>query len=460
MTPQQLRNSILQMAIEGKLTQQRPEDGDAADLLKEIKAEKARLVKEGKIKKEKPLPKIGEDEVPFEVPGNWCWVRFGDITINRDAERIPLSVEQRTLLKKEFDYYGASGVIDKVEDYLFDKTLLLIGEDGANLLSRSTPIAFLAKGKYWVNNHAHVIDCTENMCLPYIMWYINSITLAPYVTGTAQPKMNQSKMNSIMVALPPYAEQCRIVERIEEILPQVDAYEKAYNELQQLNKTFPGNLKNSLLQLAVQGKLVDQRPEEGTAADLLKQIQAEKAKLVKEKKIKKEKPLSAITEEEIPFEISEGWCWCKLGNLVYLDKGTKTKNGIKPYLEAKYIRGKSEANYKESGVLVESGNYVILVDGENSGEIFELTEEGYLGSTFNILNFIQKDARSYLLLFISKNKKYLRDNKKGAAIPHLNRNLFNNLIVPLPPIAEQKRIVAKLEQLSPLCDTLAKIVSN
>ena len=159
-----------------------------------------------------------DDELPFEIPENWCWVRFGTALVNRDAERIPLSVAQREKLQKKYDYYGASGVIDKVDQYLFDKPLLLIGEDGANLLLRSKPIAFIASGQYWVNNHAHVIDSVGGVDLCYIALFINAINLAPYVTGTAQPKMNQEKLNSILVPLPPVAEQHRIVTAFEEIL--------------------------------------------------------------------------------------------------------------------------------------------------------------------------------------------------------------------------------------------------
>jgi len=158
-----------------------------------------------------------DDELPFEIPENWCWVRFGAALVNRDAERIPLSVAQREKLQKKYDYYGASGVIDKVDRYLFDTSLLLIGEDGANLLLRSKPIAFIATGKYWVNNHAHVIDAVGGVDLHYIALFINATNLAPYVTGTAQPKMNQERLNSILVPLPPSAEQRRIVTAFEEI---------------------------------------------------------------------------------------------------------------------------------------------------------------------------------------------------------------------------------------------------
>ena len=237
---EQLKKSILQEAIQGKLVPQIAEEGTAQELLEQIKAEKQKLVKEGKLKKSALNDSVIfrgddnkyytsknkdticiDDEIPFEIPDSWVWVRFGTIMINRDRERIPLSVAQRQFLSKRYDYYGASGVIDKVDRYLFDKELLLIGEDGANLLNRSTPIAFIAKGKYWVNNHAHVLDVYDGVLLKYIALYINSISLVPYVTGTAQPKMNQEKMNSILIALPPQKEQQRIVAQIEKLFEQL-----------------------------------------------------------------------------------------------------------------------------------------------------------------------------------------------------------------------------------------------
>ena len=267
MTPRELKNSILQLAIQGKLVEQRAEEGTAEELFARIQQEKQRLIAEKKIKKEKgEYGEIKEDEILFAIPATWKWVRFGSIMINRDSERIPLPVAERNKLEKTSDYYGPSGVIDKVDRYLFDKTLLLIGEDGANLLTRSTPIAFLAKGQYWVNNHAHVLDCVEDtLLLEYIMYFINAISLAKYVTGTAQPKMNQEKMNLIPVSLPPLAEQKRIVAKIEELLPYIDRYEQAWSKLEQFNSRFPDDMKKSLLQYAIQGKLVEQRPEEGTA---------------------------------------------------------------------------------------------------------------------------------------------------------------------------------------------------
>ena len=212
-----LRQKVLDMAMRGLLVEQRPEEGNATDLLEQIRAEKAALIKKGQIKKEKPLPEIKEEEKPFAIPANWCWVRLGEIVINRDSERVPLAEHEREGLDKVYDYYGASGVIDKVDRYLFSERLLLIGEDGANLLTRTKPIAFIAEGFYWVNNHAHVLQNTKALELNYLCYYINSISLVKYVTGTAQPKMNQLNMNKILVPLPPLAEQKRVVAKLEQI---------------------------------------------------------------------------------------------------------------------------------------------------------------------------------------------------------------------------------------------------
>ncbi len=160
------------------------------------------------------------------------WVRFGEVTINRDGERVPVSSVDRANVEKLYDYYGASGAIDKINDFIFDKTLLLVGEDGANLINRSTPIAFLAHGKYWVNNHAHVIDATHCELLDYLKLFLNSISLEPYVTGTAQPKLNQAKLNNIPVAMPPLAEQSRIVAKVDELMALCDRLEQQLQQAQ------------------------------------------------------------------------------------------------------------------------------------------------------------------------------------------------------------------------------------
>lgn len=215
---QQLRQTILNLAVRGKLVPQDPKDGHASELLRRVQEEKERLAAEGKYRGDIKVQPLRADNVPSKIPPSWVWVRFGSIIILRDGERIPISKDERNLRPKIYDYYGASGVIDKIDGFLFEKPLLLIGEDGANLINRSTPIAFIARGKYWVNNHAHVIDGISEKFLRYMELFINATDLKPYVTGTAQPKMNQAKMNSIPVALPPLAEQDRIVERVDNLM--------------------------------------------------------------------------------------------------------------------------------------------------------------------------------------------------------------------------------------------------
>ena len=478
MTPQELKNSILQLAIQGKLVEQRPEEGTAQELYEQIQAEKQRLIKEGKIKKEKgTYGEFKDEEIMFEIPKTWKWVHFGELMINRDAERIPLSVSERNKLNKVYDYYGASGVIDKVDRYLFDKTLLLVGEDGANLLARSTPIAYLATGKYWVNNHAHVLDCVEGkLSLEYIMYFINAISLAKYVTGTAQPKMNQEKMNSIPVALPPLAEQKRIVAKIEELLPLVDRYEQAWTKLENFNRRFPEDMKKSILQQAIQGKLVEQRPEEGTAQELYAQIQAEKQRLIKEGKLKKEKPLPEITEDEKPFEIPEGWMWVRLTEIGSFSSGKTPDMTNKSFWDNGTVNWMTSKDMKEK-YLNESQMKITEVAAQGMtiyepGTLLMVVRSGILKRMLPLCILTQKstinqDIKAYTLVLNSLSTyvyymlKALEPNilfnytKRVTTVDSLKFDEFSRQMpVPLPPLAEQNRIVARLEELLPLCEKL------
>jgi type I restriction enzyme S subunit len=223
--PADLRKSIHTLAVQGKLVGQDPNDESAKQLLERIVEHKSELAKAGKLRAGTTIATITTEDGDYELPPNWVWARFGEIMINRDGERIPVSREERSTKAKVYDYYGASGVIDKIDGYLFEKPLLLIGEDGANLINRATPIAFIARGKYWVNNHAHVLDGISEDSLRYIELHINAINLELYVTGSAQPKMNQAKMNSIPIALPPLAEQRRIVAKVDQLMALVDQLE-------------------------------------------------------------------------------------------------------------------------------------------------------------------------------------------------------------------------------------------
>ena len=221
------------------------------------------------------MPAIEKDEKPFDIPDSWEWVRLGSILYNLDGKRVPVSVSERNKKGKVYDYYGASGVIDKIDNYIFSKPLLLISEDGANLLARRTPIAFIATGKYWVNNHAHVFDGINLLFLKYISIFIESIDVSKYVTGTAQPKLNQQNLNKILVAVPPLEEQKRIVAKIEKLMPLVDEYAESYNRLQKIDNEFEDKLKQSVLRYAMEGKLVKQDPSDEPASKLIKKIKTQ-----------------------------------------------------------------------------------------------------------------------------------------------------------------------------------------
>ena len=246
----QLKQTILQEAIEGKLTAKyrakNPDIGTAKELLEQIKTEKEQLVKDKKIKASKPLAPINEDEIPFDIPPTWEWYRLGDYSINRDGERKPISQIERENRAKIYDYYGASGVIDKIDGYTHDGIFLLIGEDGANLISRTTPIAFIANGKFWVNNHAHVLEFLNIVSLSYVEKYINAINLKPYVTGGFQPKLSQANLNNILISIPPIEEQKEIVATIEKLFAICDELEAEINQ----NKTTVDNLMATVLKEA------------------------------------------------------------------------------------------------------------------------------------------------------------------------------------------------------------------
>ncbi len=474
MTPEQLKTSILQYAIQGKLVEQRPEEGTGEELYQQIQAKKQKLIKEGKIKKEKPFSQNpAYQDYPFDIPDTWKFVRFGELLIIRDSERVPVSVSDRNKRAKIYDYYGASGTIDKIDDYLFDDELLLIGEDGANLLSRSTPIAFIAKGKYWVNNHAHVLDACCNLNLNYICYHINAISLAPYVTGTAQPKMNQENMNAIWIALPPLEEQHRIVAKIEELLPYVDRYAVAYERLEQFNAKFPEEMKKSILQYAIQGKLVEQRPEDGTGEEVYQQIQAEKQRLIQEKKIKKEKPLPEIAEDEIPFDIPESWKWVRWGNLSFsiqygYNAPAKKSGRIKMVRISDIQEGKVVwdsvpfCDIKEEEIptyLLSSNDILFARTGGTVGKSYivkEISEEAIYAGYLIRTRYSDMLCPEYLYYFMQTHLYWtqLRNGTIATAQPNCNGQTLSKMILPLPPLAEQKRIVAKIEELLPLCERL------
>ena len=441
-----------------------------------------------------PYEKIGKnepvciaDEVPFEIPESWEWVRLGTVMLNRDAERIPLSVNERSKLQKIYDYYGASGIIDKVDRYLFSKPLLLIGEDGANLLLRSKPIAFIAQGKYWVNNHAHVLDAIGGIQLEYVATYINAINLSPYVTGTAQPKMNQEKMNSILVPIPPVEEQNKIIKKLNLILPLVDDYGIKEKELAQYNSKISELLKKSILQEAVQGKLVPQDSSDEPASVLLERIRAQKERLIQEGKIKRDKHESVIyrrdnshyekcgsndvcIDDEIPFDIPNSWCWTRLDNIITVRGGKRLPKGEKllesptghVYIRVTDMKNNSvdlnDLHYIDDKIYREISNYIITKDdiyivivGSTIGKV------GIIPNELDGMNLTENAARltpylvdkEYLLLALQTEylQRQFLDKTNQVGQPKLALIRLKTSLIPMPPLEEQKRIAQMYKHL-------------
>ena len=283
-------------------------------------------------------------------------------------------------------------------------------------------------------------------------------------TGSTMIHVSMENMKPRFIPIPPYCEQKRIVSKINELLPVIDKFDDVQKELDTLNALIKESLKKSILQEAIQGKLVPQITEEGTAQELLEQIRQEKLQLVKDGKLKKsaltdsiifkgddnkyyERINGQIVEFEIPFEYPNNWTVLRLKDVCQLTDGEKrTGKGI--CLDAKYLRGKSSANVIDKGKFVYAGDNIILVDGENSGEVFSVTQDGYMGSTFKQLWISSVMWKPYVLAFILFYKAELRNSKRGAAIPHLNKELFYNLTIGIPPLAEQQRIAYQINKLS------------
>lgn len=489
MTPQELKNSILQLAIQGKLVEQRPEEGTTEELFTQIQEEKKRLIAEKKIKKEKPLPEIAEDEKPFDIPESWKWVRFGDIsTYNYRKEKISANeitedmwsldlediekesgkiinickASQRKISGDKVRFYKGQILYSKLRPYL--KKILVAPDDG---ICSSEMVPFNLYGNIDSQYAVYFLKS------PHVDFIINSVTY-----GVKMPRVGTDTMIELPFPLPPLAEQKRIVTKIEELLPYIDRYEQAWSKLEQFNSRFPEDMKKSLLQYAIQGKLVEQRPEEGTAEELFAQIHQEKQRLIAEKKIKKEKPLPEITEDEKPFDIPESWKWVRFSDLMnamstgpfgsMLHKSDYVSKGIPLVNPANIVNGKIIPSEKmmvsddtaqrlesyrlHTGMIVigrrgEMGRCAVVGENQNgwlcgTGSFF-LTPSSSL-----FVDYIQ------ILFATHYAKAYLGGESVGTTMSNLNHKILSKMPVPLPPLAEQKRIVEKLEQLLPLCARL------
>ena len=459
MTPQELKNSILQLAIQGKLVEQRPEEGTAKELFVRIQEEKLRLIAEKKIKKEKPLPEITEDEKTFDIPESWMWVRWGDLSesiqygYNAPAQstgRIKMvrisDIQEGKVLWETVPFCNIQE--DEIPNYLLKKNDILFartgGTVGKSYLVKDVPNESIYAG-YLIRTRY-----SESLCPEYMKYFMESslywTQLKNGTIATAQPNCNGKTLSKMVLPLPPLAEQKRIVAKIEELLPYIDRYEQAWSKLQ--------------------------RPEEGTAEELFTQIQEEKQRLIAEKKIKKEKPLPEITEDEKPFDIPESWKWVRLldvcktvadgdhqappqvpSGIPFLVISNISKGNLDfsntRYVTQEYFDSLAYDRIAESNDILFSvtGSYGIpvIVDCEQ-----KFCFQRHIALIKGMINI------NYLWLLLGSPVVKAQCDKvaTGTAQKTVGLKSLKSIVVPLPPLVEQKRIVEKLEQLLPLCERL------
>ena len=485
MTPQELKSSILQLAVQGRLVEQRPEEGTAEELYLQIQEEKQRLIKEGKIKKEKPLPEITEDEVPFDIPENWKWVYIGDLFQHNTGKALNSANKNG----KPYTYITTSNVywnrfeLEKLKTMLYTeaelekcsiaKGDLLVLEGGdvgrAAIWNYDTPMR--------IQNHIHRLRPYSDLHIKFFYYIFMLYKDLGQINGKGIgiKGLSANVLHRLVVPLAPLAEQKRIVAKIEELLPYIDRYEKAWSKLEDFNKRFPGDMQKSVLQMAIQGKLVEQRPEEGTGEELYRQIQAEKQSLIKSGKIKKEKPLPEISEDEIPFDIPESWMWVRLGNVVKRNP----KNNLEDSLDVSFIpmncvsdgyRNKHTFETRKWGQIKKGFTHFANGDigvakitpcfQNRKSVIFRDLINGVGAGTteLSVVRLFNETIYDKYLLWFFKSDFFISNGVKSfsgtAGQQRIDKNYMTNCLFPLPPLAEQKRIVQKLEQILPLCEKL------
>ena len=481
MLADKLRKSVLQSAIQRKLTEQLATDDNVEDLLQAIEEEKELLIKEKKIKKQKPLPEIIEDEIPFAIPENWKWVRLGDISYKIvDGDHNPPTGE-----KEKTPYIMASSTnignerlinLEKVR-YLSEENFIkcnkrtLVKKDDilfSSVGSIGSVIVYNEDYKLTFQRSVTVIGTRINS------YYLRIVLLSPYCqfifktqsSGTAQKGFYIRQVNNLLIPLPPLAEQKRIVEKLDNVLANIDELKVNEEKLFILQKNFPDKLKKSILQSAIQGKLTKQLATDDKVEDLLQAIKEEKERLIKEKKIKKQKPLPEITEEEIPFTIPENWKWIRLGEIVsilgdglhgtpiYDESGEYYFINGNNLLEEKIIiksttKKVSQIEYEKYKKNLNKDTMLVSINGTIGNVAFYDNEKVMLGKSvcyFNLLKNVNKKYLKYIfysVYFI----KYVNKMATGSTIKNLSLKAMNLFIIPLPPLAEQKRIVEKLDKL-------------
>ena len=479
-----LRQKLIDMALRGLLVEQRPEDGNAIDLLEQIRAEKSALIKAGKIKKEKPLPEIKEEEKPFAIPANWCWVRLGEIgytnigltySPNDIAKDGTIVLRSGNIQNGKIDYTDVVRVDVNIPDTKVCRIgdILICARNGSKRLVGKTALidkeglsfgAFMAifRSRY----NSYVINLLRSSYFRY------SVLGGTSTSTTTVNQLTQDMIKNVLVPLPPLAEQKRIVAALESCLQLVDTIAKDSADLDKALKF----LRQKMLDMAVRGQLVEQRPEDGKATDLLEQIRAEKAALIKAGKIKKEKPLPEIKEEDKPFSIPANWCWVRLGELCKkVGAGSTPTGGKAVYKDCGPMLLRSQNVYNDGLRLNEVARFDAELWSNRSSHV--LPNDLLLNITASALGrsaivpslFEDADVNQHVLIlrqvvldtvyYVHKAiispcvQAAIMRAQVGTTREGLSALNASRLLIPLPPLAEQKRIVAKLEQINALIET-------
>lgn len=481
MIPEQLKLSILQSAFQGKLTGECVPNETADDLYQQIQSEKQRLISEKKIKKEKPLPEISADEIPFDIPDNWRWCYVGDLFLHNTGKAQNSSGSTNGIIRKFIttsNLYWGEFDFTKVKEMPFTDTELerCTVKRGDLLVCEGGDCGRSAVWDYdeevCIQNHVHRLRPYRdvNIYYFYYLFYLYKNTGRLRGRGVAIQGLSNEAIHKVVLPLAPLEEQHRIVAKIEELLPYVDRYATAYEKLEQFNAKFPNDMKKSILEYAIQGKLVEQRAEEGTGEELYRQIQAEKQQLIKEGKIKKEKPLPEIVEDEIPFDIPESWKWVRLGDCTGYSQ-TKPKISPKDITENMWSLDLEDIQ-KESGAILTritaserkiTGDKVLFYKGQvlysklrpYLKKILVAPDNGICTPELVPFNTYLVYANYIVYVLRSPHIDYAVNSVTyGVKMPRVGTETMVNLLIPLPPLVEQKRIVAKLEEILPLCERL------
>ena len=474
-----MRAKILDLAIRGKLTDQRQEDGNARDLLKEIQEEKERLIKEKKIKKEKPLPEITEEEKPFDIPENWEWVRWGTLSTSikygyntsaqKDGKIKMVRISDIQNNQVNWDSVPFCNIPnEEITQYLLRKNDILFartgGTVGKSYLVSEVPENVVYAG-YLIRTRY-----SEKLSPQYLKYFMESYLywsqLKKGTTITAQPNCNAKTLGKMVLPLPPLAEQQRIADKVSAFFSHLDAIDKAYEEYRELQQA----MKAKLLDLAIQGKLTDQRKEDGDARELFQDIQEEKQRLIAEKEIKKEKPLPEIEADEIPFAIPENWVWVRLNSIYnFIDYRGKTPKKLTegiPLVTAKNVRmgyndysvkdfiSAEEFKLRQSRGISHKGDLLFTTEaplGNVSLADLDCFSTGQRLIDFQAYNSLAVSNKLFMYFIMSSFfQQALIDNQTGTTVAGIKASRLKAILIPLPPLAEQKRIVAKLDELLPL----------